>query len=404
MASLRSLPVHWSRDTFATCIPVTILPSWHHITVVSKLWGCFLKGRLFFLLEWLGYKASAALGKEDDGYASKRTWGLLQKSVTVSQNQLMKWTSWVSCARGRCLAKSPFEKTACFYRSKKWQYLNSLAREWLPDTVPPVPPSAWGLWLCPYPHPALAAELGVFFGENLSRIWPAESYHLHLPLCPCCESPVNDHTTGRVSPSHTSAGFGTAMLCKDASKEAQTGGWYRLGHRTVGQALCKKLSPHIRKGGIALSNLKKCKDKQILKSQRNSSFEFNFQYLQYMQSECHSGGLCLRNLWCHKGKKHPISEWGFATWNTWPILLFSKEMPRKSRASITMKKVQPSSFHKQQVLPELNEGREVWQVYKHHSEKGSCFQENLNYFKILVPFKNYMVVYTRKNMPVLLFK
>lgn len=119
MASLRSLPVHWSRDTFATCIPVTILPSWHHITVVSKLWGCFLKGRLFFLLEWLGYKASAVLGKEDDGYASKRTWGLLQKSVTVSQNQLMKWTSWVSSARGRCLAKSPFEKNCLLLQKQK---------------------------------------------------------------------------------------------------------------------------------------------------------------------------------------------------------------------------------------------------------------------------------------------
>lgn len=57
----------------------------------------------------------------------------------------------------------------------------------------------WGLWLCPYPHPAVAAELGLFSGEKLSRIWPAERY-LHLPLGPCCESLVNDHRTGQISP------------------------------------------------------------------------------------------------------------------------------------------------------------------------------------------------------------
>lgn len=81
--SLRSLPVNCSRDTFAKCIPVRILPPLHHITVVSKLWGCFLKGRSFFLLEWLSYKSSVVLGREDDVCASKRTWGLLQKSVTI---------------------------------------------------------------------------------------------------------------------------------------------------------------------------------------------------------------------------------------------------------------------------------------------------------------------------------
>lgn len=240
----------------------------------------FFKGRLFFLLEWLGYKASAVLGKEDDGYASKRTWGLLQKSVTVSQNQLMRWTSWVSCVRGRCLAKSPFEKNCLLLQKQKVTVLELIGQRvaaWHSSSCAPL---CLGTLALSLPTPALAAELGVFFGENLSRIWPAESYHLHLPLCPCCESPVNDHTTGRASPSHTSAGFGTAMLCKDASKEAQTGGWCRLGHRTVGQALRKKLSPHIRKGGTALSNLKKCKDKQILKSQRNSSL-LNFIFNTY---------------------------------------------------------------------------------------------------------------------------
>lgn len=81
MASLRSLPVNCSRDTFAKCIPAMILPSSHHITAVFKWWGFFfLKGRFFFLLEWLSYKASVVLGREDNICASKRTWGLLQKS------------------------------------------------------------------------------------------------------------------------------------------------------------------------------------------------------------------------------------------------------------------------------------------------------------------------------------
>lgn len=56
-------------------------------------------------------------------------------------------------------------------------------------------------------------------------------------------------------------------------------------------------------------------------------------------------------------KEIPSFRVGFCYMECWPILLCSKVMPRNSRAPITMKKVQPSSFHKQQVLPELNEGK-----------------------------------------------
>lgn len=45
-----------------------------------------------------------------------------------------------------------------------------------------------------------------------------------------------------------------------------------------------------------------------------------------------------------------------------------------------MKKVQPSSFHKQQVLPELNEGREVRQVYKQDSEKRKLLSRKFKLF------------------------
>lgn len=304
----------------------------------------------------------------------------------------------------KVLSKISFWKNCLLLQKQKVTVLELIGQRvaaWHSSSCAPL---CLGTLALSLPTPALAAELGVFFGENLSRIWPAESYHLHLPLCPCCESPVNDHTTGRASPSHTSAGFGTAMLCKDASKEAQTGGWCRLGHRTVGQALRKKLSPHIRKGGTALSNLKKCKDKLILKSQRNSSL-LNLIFNTY--STCKVSvvvRVCAWEIWGATKERNTLFQSGVFLHGTPDPFSCFQEMPRKSRASITMKKVQPSSIHKQQVLPELNEGREVWQVYKHHSEKGSCSQENLNYFKILVPLKNYMVVYTRKNTPVLLFK
>lgn len=147
----------------------------------------------------------------------------------------MKWASWVSCAHGRCLTKSPFEKkNPCFYRSKKWQYLNSLAREWLLDTIPPVGRSLGTLALS---LPTSSSGCRAGDGEKLSRIWPAERY-LHLPLGPCCEPPVNDHRTGQISPTHV-CWLCATTLSKDASKEAQTGSRGSLWHRTVGQALCK---------------------------------------------------------------------------------------------------------------------------------------------------------------------
>lgn len=60
------------------------------------------------------------------------------------------------------------------------------------------------------------------------------------------------------------------MLSEDTSKGDETGSWYDLT-QNYRASLCKRLSPHIRKCGIALSSLGKCKEKQILKSQRNSS-------------------------------------------------------------------------------------------------------------------------------------
>lgn len=112
----------------------SLLWSYLHCTtslLSLNLWGFLLKGRSFFLLEWLSYKASVVLCREDDGCESKRPWGLFQKSVTISQNQFMKWTTWVSCAYGRCLAKILLKAISCFYRSRKRQYLDSLAREGL---------------------------------------------------------------------------------------------------------------------------------------------------------------------------------------------------------------------------------------------------------------------------------
>lgn len=112
----------------------------------------FFKGQTLFPVGMVGLQSFCGAGQRGRWLCIKENLGIItkvchSKPKSVDEVNLMG----VSCARGRCLAKSPFEKTACFYRSKKWQYLNSLAREWLPDTVPPVLPSAWGLWLCPYP-------------------------------------------------------------------------------------------------------------------------------------------------------------------------------------------------------------------------------------------------------------
>lgn len=118
----------------------------------------------------------------------------------------------MSCERVGCLANSPFEKERLF-RNKRCQYLNVMARRVAAcrdssrDRLSLVP-----LGLC------------VFLGENLSRTQPAGRYHLHLPLCLCCESPVNDQRTGQISPPDTSAGFGATVLSKDAFKEAQPEG------------------------------------------------------------------------------------------------------------------------------------------------------------------------------------
>lgn len=120
------------------------------------------------------------------------------------------------------LKKPAFSETKSASTGTRWP------EEWLPAAVPPLSAAAWWPRLCPYLlpdlSPALAAGLRVFLGENMSRTQPAERYHLYLPLPPCCEPPVNDQRTGRISPSDTSTGFGATTLSKDAFKEAQPRG------------------------------------------------------------------------------------------------------------------------------------------------------------------------------------
>lgn len=165
------------------------------------------------------------------GYASKRTLGLLQESVTISQNQLTKWASWgsitqVTCLMWMVLSKHSFWKN-CFFRNKKVPVLERGGQK--SGCLPlPVTTSAWWLWLCPYLHPgitpAVSVGLCIFLRENLSSTQPAERYHLYLPLSPCCESPLNCQRTGWISPLDTTDGFGATTLSKDAFKEAQSGG------------------------------------------------------------------------------------------------------------------------------------------------------------------------------------
>lgn len=180
----------------------------------------------------------------------------------------MKWTSWASCAHGRCLAKSPFENNSLLLQKQKVAVLELIGQR----------VAAWYCSSCGEELGTLALSLsssgsraGSFWGkpEQDLACWevspPAPpSVSLLWISCKWSQNWMNKPNTCLlvlVQPCLAKTPLKKPRLEADA-----------VWHRTVGQALCKRLSPHIRKCGIALSSLEKCKENQILKSQRNSSF------------------------------------------------------------------------------------------------------------------------------------
>lgn len=163
------------------------------------------------------------------------------------------------------------------------------------------------------------------------------------------------------------------MPSKDTFKEALTGGWCRLWHRTVGQFL-------IRKGGIALSSLEKCKKKQIPKSQRkNGLLNLIFNIYSTCKVSVIAGG-CAWQIYGATKERNTLFQSGVLLHGTpGPFSCVQKRCPGTVRHLLQWKRYCLHHFISSRCCLSWMRGRGLTSLQT-PLRKGSCSQENLNYF------------------------
>lgn len=197
---------------------------------------------------WLGCKTSQVLGNGENGYLLKRTRGMLQMSISMSQNQLAKGQVLVGFRHlSELWIWKLLSKILLFQKQKvpvlgvngqkSHQMLLFLLSPPQPHEFSFVPIHVWMLF-------QQCLSVCLFSCERASAELSLLRYLLHLPMFPCGDFPVNDER-----PPDTPNGYGVALLSKGAPKEAWSGGERNLLPRTAGRT-ASETSLCIREGGI----------------------------------------------------------------------------------------------------------------------------------------------------------